>query len=164
MIYFRNKFITDIIRFHIFNFQFIFVKILLYFGAIVPFSLLAILNFIIIYKATRFSRSKKPTTLEEIRRVKKRNEMIKTIVFITFLYIIVELPFCIFNGYFYLTVIVYDYGPTLNALFNTIEFTYPAFNIFILYFSNKLFAKELKHLFVLSTRNSRASTKITKFN
>lgn len=116
----------------------------MYFGGIVPCSFLLVLNGMIIYKATRMSRAKKPTTLDEIKRAKKRNEMVKTIVFITFLYIAVELPCDVFTGFLYPRVRHIEFGDTINAFVNNIQFTYPTFNIFTLYFSNKLFATELK--------------------
>lgn len=128
---------------------------MLYFGAIIPFTILVILNFMIIYKATQFSRLNKPTTADEIKRVRKRTEMIKMIIFITFLYIIVELPCFVFNGYFYSVIIVFDIGPSINALFNNIEFSYPAFNLFILYTSNKLFANKFKQFFGFNKRRAQ---------
>lgn len=112
----------------------------------------------IIYKATRFSRSKKSTAVAEIRRARKRTEMIKTIICITFSYTIIELPCFVFNGYFYLTVIVLDIGELINVMFNNIQFSYPAFNIFILFASNKLFAKELKKFLGL-VKNRKTSVK-----
>lgn len=121
-------------------------KLLLYFGGILPFVLLIILNFSIIYKATRYSRRKMAKNLSEIKREKKRNEMIKTIIILTFMYVAIQLPCAIFNGYFYAYVIKLDVGTTIVALFNIVQFTYPAFNIFILFFSNKIFAREVKKL------------------
>jgi hypothetical protein len=142
---------------------------LLYYGAIVPFALMILFNFLIIYKATQFSSgSKKPSTLDEIKRAKRRNEMIKTIVVLTLSYVIVELPCFIFNGYFYSTVIVLDVGTMINALFNNIEFSFPALNFFILYASNKMFAKELKKLLkcgrARSKRPQSANMRATQTN
>jgi hypothetical protein len=115
----------------------------------------------IIYKATQFSRSKKPTTPDEIKRSKKRNEII---VFITFFYVAVELPPNIMIGYFFKPIMALGpIGAVINALFNKIQFSYPAFNIFILYFSNKLFAKEVKLLFQnLNSNLKSGQTKTTQ--
>jgi hypothetical protein len=103
--------------------------------------------FMIIYKATQLSRSKKPTSPDEIKRAKKKHEMIKTIIFITLSYILLELPCFIFNGYFYSSIVGSDIGGIINSMSNNIEFSYPTFNIFILYASNKLFSKEINKLF-----------------
>lgn len=103
--------------------------------------------------ATRFSRLRKATSPDEVKRSKRRTEMIKTIMIITFLYIAIELPCNIYSGYFFYVSYSVDIGSFLNPLINNIQFSYPAFNIFILYFSNKMFAKEIKVLFGLDKPN-----------
>lgn len=112
-----------------------------------PFILLAVFNFMIMYKATRFSRSNSSLSAIDAKIAKRRNEMVKTVIIITFLYIAVQLPSNIVTGYFYDTIKTLEVGGVINALCNNIQFSYPAFNVGILFISNKLFAKEVKRIF-----------------
>ena len=139
------------------------MKISLYFGYIVPYCFLVLLNSAIIYKATQFERHQQPTT--ETRSAKRKTQMTRMIIFITFLYIVTSLPSTIITGYLYDNVSSLDVGQMIINLIDGIQFSYPAFNLFILFFSNKLFAEELKRTFprFLGERN-RVSTTRTKSN
>lgn len=127
----------------------------MYFGSLVAYVILIVLNLGIIYEATRYARSRRQTNVTTATVVisesgtsrKKKAEMTRTILFITFLYIILAFPSAILTGYYYNALIVLDIGPMLITLVDNIQFSYPAFNFFILYFSNKVFAKEVKRLF-----------------
>lgn len=138
------------------------MKISLYFGYIVPYCFLVLLNSAIIYKATQFERHQQPTT--ETRSAKRKTQMTRMIVFITFLYIITSLPNTIITGYFYNPVVRLDVGQLIINLINGIHFSYPAFNFFILFFSNKLFAEEVKFMFCRGNRNRVFSVSNTKSN
>lgn len=129
--------------------------------------LMGLFNFMIIFKVIRSSRftisSNKSRSPDEIKRARKKREMIKMIIIITVSYVIVELPCFIFNGYFYSTVMDnMDVADAFDAMFNNIQFSYSAFNIFILYASNKLFAKELKRLFRVLPRKKSINTQSLK--
>lgn len=108
--------------------------------------------------ANQFSRTQRASaaqsTLASIRQAKRKAQMTKTILLITFIYIIATLPGILQTGYFYTIVIVYDWGPMFVSLINAIHFTYPAFNFFTLYFTNKLFADEIRKRLVNLKRSS----------
>ena len=57
-----------------------------------------------------------------------------------------SLPGAILTGFFYDQVIVLEFGQVIVNLINGIQFSYPAFNFVILFFSNKLFAQEVRSL------------------
>lgn len=134
----------------------------LYAGYIGPFVLLIIFNCGIIYEATKYSRririqqaSQKAGPRLQItsNSLNKKAEMSKTILLVTFIYILIASPSAIYSGYFYADLVNTDYGPMINNIFDAIIFSYPAFNFFILYFSNKKFHKEVREWFVwLKTR------------
>jgi hypothetical protein len=129
-------------------------KIFLYFGYAVPYASITLLNCGIIYEATRFARAHRNTSNNMIEQsaeitasARRKAEMTKTILFITFLYIILTLPSVIMSGYYYNDLILLEIGQMIVTLLNNIQFSFPALNFVILYFSNKLFAKEVKILF-----------------
>lgn len=117
-----------------------------------PYGLLIILNSLIIYKATRFERVRVETN--ELRSAKRKAEMTRTIVFITFLYIVVTLPSTIVTGYYFLVILLSENGILYITIIDAIQFSYPALNFLILYSSNKLFAEEVKAFFGKIRRDS----------
>ena len=70
------------------------------------------------------------------------------ILLITSLFIVMSLPGAILTGFFYDQVILMENGQVLVNLINGVQFSYPAFNFLILLFSNKLFAQEVRFVFV----------------
>lgn len=113
-----------------------------------------LVNFVIIYKATRFERrnrvlvvnvSKTPTAILEARGAKRKQEMTKTILIITFLFVVVSFPSFLVNCFFLFQVLTLEYGQLIMNLVCAIQYSYPAFNFFILYFSNKRFSLEVKN-------------------
>lgn len=121
---------------------------MLYFGFIVPYALLISLNSFIIYKATTFQRVKhSPTTSHErssTRSSRRKARMTRTILFITFLYIFATLPSTVITGYYYNYIMKFEIGQMIINMVNGIQFSYPAFHFFILCFSSKRFAREVK--------------------
>ena len=89
--------------------------------------------------------------------------MTRMILIITSLFILLSLPGAIVSGYFYDDIIVLDYGTMIINLLNAIQFTYPASNFFILFFTNKLFAQEIKSAFS-RIRNKRRATVFNNTN
>ena len=87
--------------------------------------------------------------------------MTKMILFLTFLYILVSLPQEIYSAYFYDEVNEMNYGLMVTNIIDTLQFTYPAFHIFILYFSNKQFAIEVKDI-LLRAKSNRVTTMTSK--
>ena len=130
-------------------------------GFIIPYVLLILVNVCIIYKATKYERLHKnvvqsqsqPTVVNETRSARKKAEMTRSILIITFLYIIVTLPGTILTGFFFISMMSLDIGLMLLNIIDIIHFSYPAFNFFILYFSNKLFCQEVKIFFGRMKRN-----------
>lgn len=123
-----------------------------------PFVLLVGLNSVIIYKANLFARSQRDNVthpmasnaITDAPGSRRKAQMTKTILTITFIYIILELPCSIITGYFYFDIISLDGGYLYQALVNNIQFSFSAFNFFILYFSNKLFKKAVDEVFGLA--------------
>lgn len=112
-------------------------------------AMLVIINAMIIYEATRYDRSQQQQQqMQKSNSNKRKLEMSRSIVIITFSYILLTLPGAIINGYFYVTLTVYDYGQIIINFFGCISFTFPAFNFFTLFFTNKMFAKEFKSIFL----------------
>lgn len=111
--------------------------------------------------ANKFTRAQRAaaaeSTLVSLRRAKRKAQMTKTILLITFIYIFTSLPGILQTGYFYTTIIVLESGQMIVSLINAIQFSYPAFNFFILYFTNRLFANEVKRLLSRFKRNKVAS-------
>ena len=106
---------------------------------------------LIIYKATRFSESNTNSnthtnSASETQRNKRKTQMTRMILLITSLFIAMSLPGAILTGFFYDQVIMLEFGQVIVNLINGIQFSYPAFNFVILFFSNKLFAQELRSL------------------
>jgi Na+/H+ antiporter NhaC len=123
-----------------------------------------LLNCGIIYEATRYARAQQnesnlvvPSPRTKDTGAAKKAEMTRTIILITFLYILLTLPGAIIAGYFYNTLIVSDIGSIFIILSSNIQFIYQAFNFFILYFTNKLFAKEVRRLFGCGRRQFRSN-------
>ena len=119
-----------------------------YFGFIVPAIILIIVNFLIIHKATQYSRSQKEIgkTPSRVHSERKKAQMTRMILFITFLFTFVSFPIQLYAAYFFIDVNQLYYGPMLTNIIDTIQFTYPCFHIFILFFSNKQFANEAKKI------------------
>ena len=152
---------TNISYYLLFSFQ-----VLVYFGYIVPYGLLILFNAMIIYKATTYERTKKRTQVMSLvqenlhsssiatRAYQRKLEMTKTILFITFLYIVTSLASTLITAYFY-NQIISDYsGQMVINLVDAVLFSYPAFNFFILFFSNKLFSQEVRSLIALGRQTS----------
>lgn len=139
-------------------------KVLVYFGEFLPFTLLIVFNTIIIFNANRFNREHRnsSSTLSGSRRTgaRRKAQMTRMIVFITFLFIVVTIPSTLLSGYFYPRVIKLPEGQLIVNLFNGIQFSYPAFNFFILCFSNKLFAREVKIWLLGMPKNSSSTPTI----
>lgn len=123
----------------------------------IPYVLLMLLNLAIIFKATQYKRTQKkikPTlSLAETRSTRKKAEMTRSILIITFLYIFVTLPGTLVTGFFFNAMMSLEIGLLLLDLIDLLHFIYPALNFFILFFSNKLFCQEVKFIFVKGNRN-----------
>lgn len=145
-------------------------KILVYGGELVPMCLLLILNIVIIYKATRFDRVQRlnaesitisrPTSASTKRR---KMEMTRSILLITFLYIALVFPSTVIQTYFYTPILGLAYGRIIINLLYFFQFSYSGFNFIILFFTNKLFAQQVKVIIfrqdkdkkTVSTRNNQ---------
>lgn len=136
-------------------------QVLVYFGEFLPFTLLIVFNTIIILKANRFNREHR-NSISGSRRagVRRKAQMTRMIVFITFLFIVVTIPSTLLSGYFYTRVITLPEGQLIVNLFNAIQFSYSAFNFFILCFSNKLFAREV-NIWLLGKPKNLSSRRAT---
>ena len=139
---------------------------MLYFGYIVPTGILLIVNVLIIYKATQYSRSQKAmgnTNSVNAESERRKAQMTKTILFLTFFYTVLQLPMQIYSGYIFFLV---DQASPYYAMFNNViifvQSFYATFHIFILFFSNYQFAKEVKQIFLKITSNRVSTISRTK--
>lgn len=98
---------------------------------------------LIILKATQYQRAQKAKGTATSKSDRKKSQMTKTILFLTFFYIALVLPDLLYIGYF-CYIIDFNYAKMMANLTNFIQFFFSSFSIFILYFSNKQFAKEVK--------------------
>lgn len=140
-----------------------------YFGYIIPLGVLIILNLAIIFKATRFSRSQRQqnqqrralSSIVSCLNNKRKLQMTRMILFITFLYVIISLPGIIVTGWLFVPIMSLDSGVLIVNSLNSVLFSYPALNFFTLLAINKLFAKEARstifELFKKPKRNPTAS-------
>lgn len=128
-----------------------------------PYCLLILLNAMIILKATHFSRKQKAaaaansTVLATSGSDRRKAQMTRTILFITFLYILLSFPGYVVNGYIYQDIIQSNASQMILNLINAIQFSYPALNFFILFFSNKIFASEVKSMIFRIHSTNRVS-------
>ena len=133
-----------------------FKKFALYFGYIVPVAILIIVNILIIYKATEFSRAQKALgniNISNLESERKKAHMTKTILFLTAFYIALSLPLQIYAGYLYVCVDQLIFGQMISNIINFFQYFYSSFQIIILYFSNKRFSIEFKRRGVLFRRS-----------
>lgn len=133
-------------------------KVLIYFGEIVPIAFLLVLNCLIIYKSTRFSN--KVTSLSG-NSAKRKAEMTRTILLMAFIYIALVLPTTICSNYFYNNIVALDAGTIILGILTFIQFSYPAFNFFILFYNNKLFAQEAKSILLCRIRQVHWSSSVS---
>lgn len=92
-----------------------------------------------------------------INEAKKKTQITRTILVITFLYIFATFPSILQTGYLYPNIIALESGTLIVSAINAIDFSYPALNFFILFFSNKMFADEVKAFFKNFKRNHRVN-------
>ena len=137
--------------------------------AAIPFTLLIVFNLLIIYKATSYNRAQNvrlaaaagSSVANTDTGAKRKQEMTRTILITTFSLVIFTMPSALLTAFFYKTVIALEAGQMLVNLIDDIHFTFPAFNFFILYWTNKLFAKEIKTI-IQSRRASRVESLTSK--
>lgn len=130
----------------------------LYFGYIVPYVILILINVLIVYEATKYERSQR--TLQSIN--KKKTKMIRTILILTTMFIVTSLPSTIVAGYFYFYIIQLDFWMIIINFIDGVQFSFPAFNFFILFLSNKLFAKSSRKFFKILLFHSTPRTNSNK--
>ena len=120
----------------------------------------------IIYKATQYSRAQKAignTNATLMQSEKKKAQMTRMILFLTFFYIALTLPEQIFVAFIINNINISYISTMMFNITNFIQFFYPSFHIFILILSNKLFAQEVKET-IFSIKSSRVGTVFGKSN
>ena len=120
-----------------------------------PFTILLVINFLLI----KLIRQKKlPTSHAESanRQKSRKNATSRTIIIVTFLYIILTGPEAV-GSFFLPQILALPYGQAIMFLFDEICFTYHAFSFFILFFSNSRFSTELKNIFIKNTKRLNPS-------
>jgi len=122
-----------------------------YFTFVIPTVSLIVVNSLIIWKATRFER------VQYTRSIKRKIEMTRSILIITFLFVIISLPSNLIFGFFFFDVLVIVESQMIFNLVIGIQMSYPAFNFFILYFSNKRFSQEVKSFIFRGQSNLESS-------
>ena len=111
--------------------------------------------------ATQFSRSQLATKMS--KSAKRKTQKTRMILLITFLYIGVSLPGISITGWLFGTIIKMEGGVLIVNLLNCFQFSYPTFSFLILYFSNKLFAKETRLIFNKIIERYRKVSNIPKY-
>ncbi len=106
-----------------------------------PFVLIFTLNLLLVYSV--YKKKIENTTGGEHRA--KFKSMTRTVMSITFIFIIMTSPISIASIFYNELVLTYS-GLICLDLLNSLCFTYHALNIFILVFTNKKFVTELKQL------------------
>ena len=123
-----------------------------------PVLSLVLVNLMIIWKATRFERVSTTQTADtNLAVIRRKREMTKTILIITFLFALTSLPSSVAIGYFNDQLSVFNEGQLLYNILIGIQMTYPAFNLFILYFSNKLFVQNVKSIIFRGHSNGEST-------
>lgn len=137
---------------------------LLYFGYLTPIILLVLINSLIIFKATQFQRSQKATNTTSMSSTSARRkaEMTRTVYTTSIFYIATTLPNIVAAGYFYNNIMSLQTGQIIINILNMFQSTYQAFHFFVLYFSNRLFAQEVKILFGTVKREQVSKTTKTQ--
>ena len=134
-----------------------------YIGFIIPTVSLVAVNLMIIWKATRFQRSQfisrlsKSTSDSNKTGVKRKREMTRTILVISFVFVFISLPANVIVGYYLGFMMSEQEGQLVFNLVVGLQMSYPAFNFFILFFSNKLFSQEVKSIAFDFTRRNKNS-------
>lgn len=128
---------------------------------VVPFTLVFIINLLIIFKITKFSsrsqNNKKaphsaqvvitpPKSTPSLSRSRRSKQMNRTILITTFLLIVLTLPGVIASNFFAQIVFEMEVGPILLNLFDNITFSFPALNFLTLLYTNRMFTIEFKSL------------------
>ena len=117
--------------------------------SVLPFTLIAVFNFVIV--STIYLKNKNMSTIrnqsDNVRRSKKQNKITRTIVIITFLYIVFSLPTASIQGEVYALLDSTIIGRFFITLFNFLSFFYQASNFFLLFLTNKQFSKEVRNIF-----------------
>lgn len=126
---------------HTIPWYFIMSQILLYFGQVIPFGILIALNGLIIYKATRFERTHHQLV------DKRKSQMTKSILIITFLYVVTSLPGTVYNAYQFVNLQSSELDDGVDDFVYGIQFSFQSFNFFILFFTNRVFAKAVREKF-----------------
>ena len=116
---------------------------------------------LIILKATHYERSQKANgnvNAANVHSDRKKAQMTRTILFLTFFFIALALPDQLYFGYLYSIIDQNIYGTMMGNLMDFVQFFFSSFHIFILYFSNKQFAKEVKEIIFRFKSNRVSST------
>ena len=119
-----------------------------------PFAILLVVNLglIAFIQQRSFSAS---ATSETSHHNSRRSAINRTIIIVTALFFILTGPEAL-GVIFLKQLLSLSYGQTILFLLDNICFSYHAFSIFILYFTNSKFSNELKMVFAIS-RNSNVS-------
>lgn len=115
--------------------------------SVVPFLVLLVANFLLIRKI----KSRKLIHLSfssstNVKKSKKNDRINRTVLLLTFLFIIMTLPLAC-ASFFFTQLIISDFGLFAIVFFNCISFSYHGFNFIFMAFSNKIFREEYKKLF-----------------
>ena len=125
----------------------------------IPFSLIAILNILLLMHLNGLRNARKEGALLADSPLSRKQMTINvTIMIITILFIVFTSPGAVISQ-FYSTLIMTETGTALIFLGDCITFSYHAFTIIILCLSNKEFLRKLKNNKV-ETNQGRVSTTI----
>ena len=130
-----------------------------------------IINCLIILIANCQARPKIQQTEASLPSCKRKVQINQMILFMTFLYMVVSIPSIVVIGFLFGHIIALDAGSLILNIINAIQFSYPALNYFILFFSNRKFSHEARKILFGSRNNnvkpanvsSRSSFHVSEF-
>jgi hypothetical protein len=123
------------------------IHLLLY--SALPFLLIFLANLLLIKFLIKKSNHNEFNRRISTRRSKAR----KTIMIVTITFILMTLPGAVCS-FFYSELLDLPFGSYIILFFDCVTFSYHSFHIFFLYFSNKLYKKELKNLFYFRAQSN----------
>ena len=118
-----------------------------------PFTILLIINCRLIYEF----KNRKVQGVESDATRRRRRAMNRTVIFVTFLFVIMTLPMAIV-GHMYVWLVKVSYGQIIILICGRLSSSYQGYNIIFFYFTNQKFAQALRCCFSSRTFNDASTT------
>jgi hypothetical protein len=110
-----------------------------------PLPILVIFNSMLLYRTltsgSQFDKSRTDRT--------KKRLLSFTVIMSTTVFIVLNTPNCVVNGFYFTKVVEGPNGFTMSFIFFALQFTYSSLNLFCLLVSNKAFLRQITCDFLL---------------